>query len=112
MCFGVCVCESCKLILRLLCELPLWLSGLRARCYLCEDVSLIPGLAQWFKNTVLPQLQCTYVTEVAWVQGCCCCGVGPSCNSDLTPGPGTYICHRCGHKKKKISMNNLKRQNK
>ena len=27
-----------------------------------------------------------------------------SCNSDLTPGPGTSLCHRCGHKKEKKKM--------
>ena len=32
-------------------EFPLWLSGLRFR----EDVGLIPGLAQWVTDPVLPQ---------------------------------------------------------
>ena len=27
-------------------EFPLWLCGLRTRCYLSEDAGLIPGLAQ------------------------------------------------------------------
>ena len=36
-------------------EFPLWLSGLRTQ--LEEDADLIPGLAQWFKDLALPQLQ-------------------------------------------------------
>ena len=31
-------------------EFPLWLSGLRTPCNLCEDVGSIPGLAQWVKD--------------------------------------------------------------
>ena len=27
-------------------EFPLWLSGLRTQCYLCEDVGSVSGLAQ------------------------------------------------------------------
>ena len=30
---------------------------------------------------------------------CHSCGIGHSCCSDSTPGAGTSICHRCGHKK-------------
>ena len=35
-------------------EFPLWLSRLRIQCCLCEDVDLIPGLAQWLKDPALP----------------------------------------------------------
>ena len=37
-------------------EFPLWLSGLRTPCYLCEDVGSIPGLAQWVKDLAQMQL--------------------------------------------------------
>ena len=33
---------------------PLWLIGLRTRYSVCEDVCLIPGLAQWIKDPGLP----------------------------------------------------------
>ena len=35
-----------------------WLKGLRTQCCLCEDAGLIPGLAQWVKDQVLPWLWC------------------------------------------------------
>ena len=34
-------------------EFPLWLSVLRTRHNLQEDVDLIPGLTQWVKNLAL-----------------------------------------------------------
>ena len=36
-------------------EFPLWLSGLRTQHCFCEHLGLIPGLAQWVKDLVLPQ---------------------------------------------------------
>ena len=36
-------------------EFPLWLSGLRTQHCFCEHWGLIPGLAQWVKDLVLPQ---------------------------------------------------------
>ena len=36
-------------------EFLLWLSRLRTRCYLSEDVGLIPGTSQWVKDLALPQ---------------------------------------------------------
>ena len=41
-------------------EYPLWLSGLRTQCFLCEDEGSIPGLCYWVKDPALPQ-------AVAWV---------------------------------------------
>ena len=34
-------------------EFPLWLSGLRTQCCLCEDVGSIPGLTPWVKDLAL-----------------------------------------------------------
>ena len=36
-------------------EFPLWLSGLRTQFSVCEDVGLIPALAQWVKDPALPR---------------------------------------------------------
>ena len=33
----------------------MWFSGLRALHSLCEDVGSIPGIAQWVKDSALPQ---------------------------------------------------------
>ena len=35
-------------------EFPLWLNVLRTQHCLCEDRGLIPGLAQWVKDSMLP----------------------------------------------------------
>ena len=80
---------------------PLWLSGLRTRHCLCEDVGLIPGITQWVKNLALPQA----AAEVAGMAQIWCCGgwsIGHSCSSNSAPGPGTSICCRCSQKKKII----------
>ena len=36
-------------------KFPLWFSGLRTWCSLCEDAGLIPGLTLWVKDLALPQ---------------------------------------------------------
>ena len=58
-------------------EFPLGLSRLRAQHSVYEDAGLIPSLAQWVKDQVLPQAA-TWVTDVTWIlHGCDCgCGVG------------------------------------
>ena len=37
---------------------------------------------------------------MAWIWCCRSCGIGHSCNSNVTDGQGTSICHRCGYKEK------------
>ena len=75
-------------------EFLIWLSGLKAQHRVHEDVGSILGLAQWVKGQVMPQAA-VRVTDAAQIW--CCCG----CGSDVTPSPGTSICHKCGPKKKK-----------
>ena len=61
----------------------LWLSRLRTRCCLCENSSLIPDFAQWFKDLALLQAV-VQVRDVTWIQCCCGYGIDPSCSSNST----------------------------
>ena len=54
-------------------ELPLWLSRLRTRSDVLEDVGSIPGFAHW--DPALSQAA-VKVTDAAWIWHCCGCGVG------------------------------------
>ena len=40
-----------------------------------KDADLISGLAQWVSNWPLPW-DMMYVTDAAWITGCCGCGIG------------------------------------
>ena len=84
-------------------EFPLWLSWLRTRRCLCEDVGSIPCLAQWVEDPTILQ-SWAWIRDVARIQCCCGCGVDGtcsidrSCSSDSAPSPGTSICHRYSQK--------------
>ena len=81
-------------------EFPLWLSRLRTQCCLSEDMGLIPGLAQWVKDPgIAVNCGVGHRCSLNW-----CCrgyGIGFSCNFDLTPGLGIYVCCWCGPKKER-----------
>ena len=73
----------------------LWLRGLRTRHSVCENVcSSLASLSAL-------RIQCCHKlcrSDVAWIWHC----PGSSCSFDSIPGLGTYICHTCGPKKKRI----------
>ena len=77
------ICRGCspKKKLQFL-EFLLWLSELRTERFLCKDVSLISGLAQWVKVQCCHKLWC-------WPQLL------------FNPWLGISIYHKCGLKKKK-----------
>ena len=60
----------------------------------CEDVGLIPGLAQWVKLQHRSQMQLGSGGAVVMVQPC-------SCSSDWTSSQETSISYRCGCKTNK-----------
>lgn len=76
-------------------EFLLWLNRLGTQHYcLCENEELIPGLAQWMKDPVLPEAVLE-VADASQIRCCHGCDGGLSWSSNLTPGPGTFIFHRC-----------------
>ena len=82
-------------------EFPLWLSRLRTRQSVLEDVGLIPGLAQRVKDPALPVScgvghRCSSDQASLWLMV-----QASSCSSNLTLSLGTSLHCRCGPKKKK-----------
>ena len=59
-----------------------------------EDAGLTPGLDQWIRDLVLPQMQLRSHVVVA-------VAVAGSCSSDSTPRLGTSTCCVCGPRKQK-----------
>ena len=49
-----------------------------------KDVSLIPGLARWVKDPVLPQAA-VWFTDLSWIPHCCGCGAGQELQLPLDP---------------------------
>ena len=84
------------------------LSCLRTQHSVREYAGSIPGLFQWIKDPVLLRATAQF-TDAAQIW--CCRGVACSCSSDLNPSPGTYICYRCGHRRKKKKKKERKTEN-
>ena len=55
-------------------------------------------LTQWVEDLALPQAA-AQVTDAAWIQACCGCGISLSCSSSSAPGVERSICCRCSPKK-------------
>ena len=57
-------------------------------------------MAQWVKGAVLSHAVAS-VADAAQIQCCGGCSAGLGCIWDSTPGLGTSVRRRCGHKKEK-----------
>ena len=49
-----------------------------------DDTGSIPGLAQWVGDLALPWAM-LWITDTAWIQHCCGCGVGWQLQLQLDP---------------------------
>ena len=64
-----------------------------------ENVGSIPGLTQWVKDPPLLWAM-VLVSDMAQIWHCCGYGVGWQLQLQFNPSLATFICYRCGPKKK------------
>ena len=60
-----------------------------------KDADLIPGLAQWVKDLVLPQAGAEY-TDASQIRYCFGCGVGQQLQHQFDPSPGNFHVSQVG----------------
>ena len=68
-------------------------SGIRNLTGVHEEEGSIPGLSQWVKDPVVPQLQRRLKVQLG---SAVAVAVAGSCSSNSTSSPGTSMCDRCG----------------
>ena len=66
---------------------PVVAQRLRTQHSVCVDVGSIPGLTQWVKDPILPQVS-VYVTEMARIWHGCGCGIDQQLQLQFDPYPG------------------------